>query len=231
MGTKTATVNLNMRPAPAGESLPETGSTAETQASLGPLHRPPRQRRTQQRAEREGGHHPRHRGAERVGEPRRRTHRAVLTRRTRRTGRDTAEEHRPDDRRPERPAELPPLTIDGKPNYNMGPVKFATIASVLWGVAGFTVGKKEDKLGIRASSTCELLFDGCRVPRSNVLGEVGKGYKVAIETLNEGRIGIGAQMIGVAGGALAAATAYLKERKQFGKALAEFQAGPASQEG
>src|SRR5205085_1022439 len=70
------------------------------------------------------------------------------------------------------------------------------------GVAGFTVGKKEDKLGIRASSTCELLFEECRVPRANVLGEVGKGYKVAIETLNEGRIGIGAQMIGLAQGAL-----------------------------
>jgi len=92
------------------------------------------------------------------------------------------------------------------------------------GFAGFTVGKKEDKLGIRASSTCELLFDGCRVPRANVLGEVGKGYKVAIETLNEGRIGIGAQMIGLAQGALDHAIAYTRERKQFGKAIAEFQA-------
>jgi alkylation response protein AidB-like acyl-CoA dehydrogenase len=92
------------------------------------------------------------------------------------------------------------------------------------GVAGFTVGKKEDKLGIRASSTCELLFDGCRVPRANVLGEVGKGYKVAIETLNEGRIGIGAQMIGLAQGALDHAIAYTRERKQFGKPIAEFQA-------
>jgi acyl-CoA dehydrogenase len=92
------------------------------------------------------------------------------------------------------------------------------------GVPGFTVGKKEDKLGIRASSTCELLFDGCRVPRGNVLGEVGKGYKVAIETLNEGRIGIGAQMIGLAQGALDHAIAYTRERKQFGKAIAEFQA-------
>ena len=91
------------------------------------------------------------------------------------------------------------------------------------GFPGFSVGKKEDKLGIRASSTCELLLEECRVPRANVLGEVGKGYKVAIETLNEGRIGIGAQMIGVAQGALAAATAYVKERQQFGKALAEFQ--------
>jgi alkylation response protein AidB-like acyl-CoA dehydrogenase len=92
------------------------------------------------------------------------------------------------------------------------------------GVAGFTVGKKEDKLGIRASSTCELVFEGCRVPAANVLGEVGKGYKVAIETLNEGRIGIGAQMLGLARGALDHAIAYTKERKQFGKAIAEFQA-------
>jgi len=89
---------------------------------------------------------------------------------------------------------------------------------------GFTVGKKEDKLGIRASSTCELLLEGCRVPRSNVLGEIGKGYKVAIETLNEGRIGIGAQMIGLAQGALDHAIRYTRERKQFGKAIAEFQA-------
>jgi alkylation response protein AidB-like acyl-CoA dehydrogenase len=89
---------------------------------------------------------------------------------------------------------------------------------------GFTVGKKEDKLGIRASSTCELLFDDCRVPRANLLGEPGKGYKVAIETLNEGRIGIGAQMVGLARGALDAAIAYVKERKQFGKPIGEFQA-------
>jgi alkylation response protein AidB-like acyl-CoA dehydrogenase len=92
------------------------------------------------------------------------------------------------------------------------------------GTEGFTVGKKEDKLGIRASSTCELLFDGCRVPRANVLGEIGKGYKVAIETLNEGRIGIGAQMTGLAKGALEHAIKYTKERKQFGKPIAEFQA-------
>jgi alkylation response protein AidB-like acyl-CoA dehydrogenase len=92
------------------------------------------------------------------------------------------------------------------------------------GFDGFTVGKKEDKLGIRASSTCELLFEDCRVPRANVLGEVGKGYKVAIETLNEGRIGIGAQMIGCAQGALDHAIKYTKERKQFGKTIAEFQA-------
>jgi short/branched chain acyl-CoA dehydrogenase len=90
--------------------------------------------------------------------------------------------------------------------------------------SGFEVGKKEDKLGIRASSTCELLLEECRVPQTNVLGEVGKGYKTAIETLNEGRIGIGAQMIGLARGALDHATSYTKERKQFGKAIAEFQA-------
>jgi alkylation response protein AidB-like acyl-CoA dehydrogenase len=88
---------------------------------------------------------------------------------------------------------------------------------------GFSVGRKEDKLGIRASSTTELILDGVEVPAENVLGPVGQGYKIAIETLNEGRIGIGAQMIGVAQGALAAATSYVKERKQFGKALAEFQ--------
>ncbi len=91
------------------------------------------------------------------------------------------------------------------------------------GMPGFTVGKKEDKLGIRASSTCELILDDCRVPRANVLGEIGKGYKVAIETLNEGRIGIGAQMIGLAKGALEHAIRYTRERKQFGKAIAEFQ--------
>jgi len=88
---------------------------------------------------------------------------------------------------------------------------------------GFTVGKKEDKLGIRASSTCELILEDCRVPKANVMGEVGKGYKVAIETLNEGRIGIGAQMVGVARGALEHAIAYAKERKQFGKPIADFQ--------
>lgn len=92
------------------------------------------------------------------------------------------------------------------------------------GFPGFSVGKKEDKLGIRASSTCELLFEDCRVPRTNLLGEVGKGYKVAIETLNEGRIGIGAQMIGLAQGALDHTIAYVRERKQFGKAIGEFQA-------
>jgi alkylation response protein AidB-like acyl-CoA dehydrogenase len=91
------------------------------------------------------------------------------------------------------------------------------------GCTGFSVGKKEDKLGIRASSTCELILEDCRVPKANILGEVGKGYKVAIETLNEGRIGIGAQMIGLAKGALDCAVKYTKERKQFGKAIAEFQ--------
>jgi butyryl-CoA dehydrogenase/short/branched chain acyl-CoA dehydrogenase len=88
---------------------------------------------------------------------------------------------------------------------------------------GFSVGKKEDKLGIRASSTCELILDNCRVPGENVLGERGKGYKIAIETLNEGRIGIGAQMVGLAQGALDHAIVYAKERKQFGHPIAEFQ--------
>jgi alkylation response protein AidB-like acyl-CoA dehydrogenase len=88
---------------------------------------------------------------------------------------------------------------------------------------GFTVGKKEDKLGIRASSTCELILEDCRVPRENVLGEVGKGYKIAIETLNEGRIGIGAQMAGVSRGAWEYAAKYAQERKQFGKPIAEYQ--------
>jgi alkylation response protein AidB-like acyl-CoA dehydrogenase len=88
---------------------------------------------------------------------------------------------------------------------------------------GFSVGKKENKLGIRASSTTELILEQCRVPDANVLGPIGQGYKIAIETLNEGRIGIGAQMIGVATGALEAATTYVKERRQFGKAIAEFQ--------
>jgi butyryl-CoA dehydrogenase/short/branched chain acyl-CoA dehydrogenase len=89
---------------------------------------------------------------------------------------------------------------------------------------GFSVGKKEDKLGIRASSTCELILEGCKVPKENVLGEIGKGYKIAIETLNEGRIGIGAQMVGVAQGALDHAVKYSQERVQFGKPIAEFQA-------
>jgi alkylation response protein AidB-like acyl-CoA dehydrogenase len=88
---------------------------------------------------------------------------------------------------------------------------------------GFSIGKREKKLGIRASSTVELILEGCRVPAANVLGPVGQGYKISIETLNEGRIGIGAQMIGVAQGALDAACKYIKERKQFGKTIAEFQ--------
>ncbi len=91
------------------------------------------------------------------------------------------------------------------------------------GFRGFAVGKKEEKLGIRASSTCELLLDGCRVPKENVLGGVGIGYKIAIETLNEGRIAIGGQMLGLASGALECAIGYAKERQQFGKPIAEFQ--------
>ena len=89
---------------------------------------------------------------------------------------------------------------------------------------GFTIGRKEDKLGIRASSTCELLFNNCRIPAASILGEPGKGYKIAIETLNEGRIGIGAQLVGLASGAWRHAARYARERKQFGKPLAEFQA-------
>ena len=92
------------------------------------------------------------------------------------------------------------------------------------GFPGFAVGKKEDKLGIRASSTCELIFEDCRIPRENVLGEVGKGYKIAIETLNEGRIGIGAQMVGVAQGSFEHGVRYAREREQFGKPIVEFQA-------
>jgi butyryl-CoA dehydrogenase/short/branched chain acyl-CoA dehydrogenase len=89
---------------------------------------------------------------------------------------------------------------------------------------GFTLGRKEDKLGIRASSTCELLFNNCRIPAANILGEPGKGYRIAIETLNEGRIGIGAQLVGLASGAWRHAARYARERQQFGKPLAEFQA-------
>jgi len=110
-------------------------------------------------------------------------------------------------------------TIDPAAGY-----KGITAFLVERGYEGFSVGRKEDKLGIRASSTCELVFERCRVPAGNVLGEVGKGYRTAIETLNEGRIGIGAQMIGLAQGALDHAVAYTKERRQFGKAIAEFQA-------
>ena len=91
------------------------------------------------------------------------------------------------------------------------------------GFTGFSVGKKENKLGIRASSTTELILEDCQVPKENVLGEVGKGYKTSIETLNEGRIGIGAQMIGIARGALEAAVAYTTERQQFGKSINQFQ--------
>lgn len=89
---------------------------------------------------------------------------------------------------------------------------------------GFTIGKRESKLGIKASSTCELVFDRCRIPQDRLIGEVGKGYKIAIETLNEGRIGIGAQMVGVGQGALDAACRYANEREQFGKPIAGFQA-------
>jgi alkylation response protein AidB-like acyl-CoA dehydrogenase len=91
------------------------------------------------------------------------------------------------------------------------------------GFSGFSVGKKEDKLGIRASSTCELMLDDCEVPAENVLGEVGRGYKIAILALNEGRIGIGAQMLGLAQGAFDHALSHVRERKQFGKAILEFQ--------
>lgn len=91
------------------------------------------------------------------------------------------------------------------------------------GTDGFTIGKKEDKLGIRASSTVELIFDNCRVPAANVLGDVGKGYKIAIETLNEGRIGIGAQMLGLAQGALDHTVRYVQEREQFGRRISDFQ--------
>lgn len=109
---------------------------------------------------------------------------------------------------------------------NMDPTKGykgITAFIVEKGFKGFTVGKKEDKLGIRASSTCELVFENCEVPEENVLGEVGKGYKIAIETLNEGRIGIGAQMVGIAQGAYDATLNYIKGREQFGKAIGQFQ--------
>ena len=110
-------------------------------------------------------------------------------------------------------------TLDAAAGY-----KGITCFLVEKGTPGFTLGRKEDKLGIRASSTCELLFNNCRVPAGNVLGEPGKGYKIAIETLNEGRIGIGAQLVGLASGAWRHAARYARERKQFGKPLAEFQA-------
>ena len=110
-------------------------------------------------------------------------------------------------------------TIDPAAGY-----KGITAFLVEKGAAGFTLGKKEEKLGIRASSTCELIFNDCVVPAAQVLGEPGKGYKIAIETLNEGRIGIGSQMLGLASGAWGHAAKWAKERKQFGKALVEFQA-------
>jgi len=109
-------------------------------------------------------------------------------------------------------------TIDPAAGY-----KGITAFLVEKGSEGFTVGKKEDKLGIRASSTCELIFNNCVVPKENVVGEIGKGYKIAIETLNEGRIGIGAQMIGLTRGSLQHGTRYIQERQQFGKHLASFQ--------
>jgi butyryl-CoA dehydrogenase len=107
-------------------------------------------------------------------------------------------------------------------DFNKG-YKGITAFIVERGFNGFKVGKKEDKLGIRASSTCELIFENCEIPKTNVLGEVGKGYKIAIETLNEGRIGIGAQMVGIATGAYNAALKYIATREQFGKKLADFQ--------
>ncbi len=110
-------------------------------------------------------------------------------------------------------------TVDPAAGY-----KGITAFVVEKGAAGFSLGRKEDKLGIRASSTCELIFQDCVVPGDQMLGEAGKGYKIAIETLNEGRIGIGAQMLGLASGAWGHAAKWAKERKQFGKALVEFQA-------
>ena len=110
-------------------------------------------------------------------------------------------------------------TIDPEAGY-----KGITAFIVEKGFEGFSVGKKEDKLGIRASSTTELILDGCKVPKENVLGEVGKGYKISIETLNEGRVGIGAQMLGIAQGAYEAALKYTKEREQFGQSISNFQA-------
>jgi butyryl-CoA dehydrogenase/short/branched chain acyl-CoA dehydrogenase len=110
-------------------------------------------------------------------------------------------------------------TVDASAGY-----KGITAFLVEKGTQGFVVGRKEDKLGIRASSTCELVFEECAVASSQLLGEAGKGYKIAIETLNEGRIGIGAQLLGLAQGAWTHAARYAKERKQFGRAIADFQA-------
>ncbi len=110
-------------------------------------------------------------------------------------------------------------TVDASAGY-----KGITAFLIEKGTKGFTIGRKEDKLGIRASSTCELILDECEVPAAQVLGEPGKGYKIAIETLNEGRIGIGAQMLGLAEGAWGHAAQYAKERRQFGRPIADFQA-------
>lgn len=110
-------------------------------------------------------------------------------------------------------------TIDASAGY-----KGITAFVVEKDFEGFSIGSKENKMGIRASSTCEILLEDCKVPKENILGQPGKGYKVAIETLNEGRIGIGAQMIGIAQGAYEAALNYVQERKQFGKAVSDFQA-------
>ncbi len=110
-------------------------------------------------------------------------------------------------------------TVDRSQGY-----KGITAFIIEKGFPGFSIGKKEDKLGIRASSTCELILDNCRVPKENVLGEVGRGYKIAIETLNEGRIGIGAQMIGLTAGALEQGIRYAKQREQFGQPISKFQA-------
>ena len=132
--------------------------------------------------------------------------------------------------RAKRPEILDHQCPRGRPLYRLrdarsgGRIQGHHGVSVEKDLAGFTVGKKEDKLGIRASSTCELILEDCRVPEQNVLGEPGKGYKIAIETLNEGRIGIGAQMLGLAQGAWNHAAKYAQERKQFGKPIAEFQA-------
>jgi alkylation response protein AidB-like acyl-CoA dehydrogenase len=119
-------------------------------------------------------------------------------------------------------AEAGMFVVFASVDFSLG-YKGITAFAVERGCPGFSVGKKEDKLGIRASSTTELILDRCEVPAGNLVGEVGKGYKVAIETLNTGRIGIGAQMVGIARGALAAALAYVRERRQFGKPIAEFQ--------
>ena len=120
-------------------------------------------------------------------------------------------------------AEAEIYVVFGNANPSAG-YKGITAFIVERGFPGFAVGKKEDKLGIRASSTTELILDGCEVPEENMLGPLGQGYKIAIETLNEGRIGIGAQMIGIAQGALGIALDYTRERKQFGKSVSDFQA-------